>query len=95
MALLEAMSLGCTILATDVPGINEVIMHRETGVLASPLNVLAFSDELCRLSREAETAWALGRAAKERYEREFTAERMTTEYSQLFHKAIDSRRVKA
>jgi glycosyltransferase involved in cell wall biosynthesis len=93
MALLEAMSLGCTILATDVPGVNDVIIHRETGMLSPPLDVIAFSDELCRLSRGANNARALGRAAKTRYERVFTAKRMTKEYAELFDSILSSHRI--
>jgi glycosyltransferase involved in cell wall biosynthesis len=88
MVLLEAMSLGCAILATDVSGVDEVIIHEETGLLARGTDVLGFSKSLCRLAQNPNEARVLGNAARARYEREFTADRMTEEYAELFKSVL-------
>lgn len=48
-SLLEAMSVGCTILASDTQPLHEAIRHNETGQLVDFFDVPALSHALCTL----------------------------------------------
>lgn len=48
-ALLEAMACGCTCLGADVPGINEVIINKSTGILAQKADIKNFHLMLLQL----------------------------------------------
>jgi glycosyltransferase involved in cell wall biosynthesis len=48
-SLLEAMSTGCAIVASDTPPLSEAILHNETGRLVNFFDVMGIVDEVCRL----------------------------------------------
>lgn len=48
-SLIEAMSIGCTIVASDTKPLHEVIEHGETGRLVDFFNVQSLTDEICDL----------------------------------------------
>lgn len=48
-SLLEAMSVGCTIVASDTQPLHEAIKHNETGRLVNFFDSQALSDEVCNL----------------------------------------------
>ena len=63
-SLLEAMSAGCTIVASDTAPLLEAIRHGETGRLVGFFDVDALSREVCRLLEEPEERSILGRNAR-------------------------------
>ena len=81
--LLEAMAAGAPIVATAVGGIPEIVVDGETGLLIGPS-----SDELAtavgRVLGDPELRAWFGRAARERYEREFTALRWAGRMEALY-----------
>ena len=48
-SLLEAMSVGCTIVASDTQPLHEAIKHNDTGKLVNFFDSHALSDEVCNL----------------------------------------------
>ena len=48
-SLLEAMSAGCAIVASDTQPVREAIRHDDTGRLVNFFDVSGFTDEVCRL----------------------------------------------
>jgi glycosyltransferase involved in cell wall biosynthesis len=75
-ALLEAMAAGVPVVASAVGGVPEVVVHGETGVLVpAPPTAGDVAAALSRLLAEHDLRARLGRAGRERYERDFTAER--------------------
>lgn len=93
LKLFEYMAMGKATLAPNTEGVREVLKHGVEGVLFDPEQDKAFSDALERLILDAELRERLGRAARNRVEREFTwranAERVwsTVEAAWLWHKA--------
>lgn len=63
VALLEAMSAGCAIVASAVPGIVDVLRDGENGLLVPPGDAVALAAALDRLLDDPELADSLGRAA--------------------------------
>ena len=48
-SLLEAMSIGCPIVASDTPPVREAIFHNETGCLVDFFDVEKLSNQVCSL----------------------------------------------
>jgi glycosyltransferase involved in cell wall biosynthesis len=76
LSLLEAMASGRPTIATDVAGSNEVVRHAVSGLLVPPADATAMADAIRRVLADPVEAERLGRAGRERVEREFSVERM-------------------
>ena len=63
-SLLEAMSCGCAVVGTDVPGIREVIFHEQTGLIVSP-DPSALRMAILRLMSDSSLRVALGKRARQ------------------------------
>lgn len=63
-SLLEAMSAGCAIVASDTAPVREVIHHGVTGRLVGFFDVPGLSDEVCRLLGNADERAQLGTNAR-------------------------------
>lgn len=74
--ILEAMSVGCPIVASDVGGVSEAIASGETGLLVAPGDAGALSQALISVLNEPRLAQRLGAAARARAHTEFTLEAM-------------------
>lgn len=84
VAMLEAMSAGCAIVATDLPGLNEAVTDGESGLLVGESDEAALSSALRSLATDAERRAQLGAAARARAE-SYTMESVGTGYRELFH----------
>src|SRR5262249_29208012 len=84
MVILEAMSLARPVVATNVGGVPESIVHEESGLLVPSGDAGALAEALVRLTRDPHFASALGRAAERRWSERFTAARMADRYATLF-----------
>lgn len=69
MALLEAMSFGLAVVATEVGGIPEVVEARCEGLLVPPEDPEALADALCELVRDPRLVAELAAAGRRRAER--------------------------
>ena len=75
ISILEAMRAGLAIVASRLPGIEEMLAHEESALLVNN-EAQAVADALSRLLREPQLRERLGRAARARYENEFDSRRM-------------------
>ncbi len=74
---LEAMACGKPVVASDLPtGVRFVTRHEVTGLLVKPGDPVALATALNRLLQDPALSERLGRAARQRVEQEFTADRM-------------------
>jgi glycosyltransferase involved in cell wall biosynthesis len=64
-SLLEAMSCGCAIVASDTQPLQEAIRHGETGRLVRFFDQEALVDEVCALLNDPEERARLGAAARD------------------------------
>ncbi|MGD9741941.1 MAG: glycosyltransferase family 4 protein [Dongiaceae bacterium] len=69
--LMEAMSQGVAVVATDLPGIAELVRDGESGRLVPPNDAPALADALAVLIRDPARRARLGRAGFDRLHREF------------------------
>lgn len=84
VALLEAMSMGCTPVCTSVGGIPEVIRPGENGLLAEPGQPAELAFRVAELIRVRGRLQALGAAARHTVERQFSMARMQGELERVY-----------
>jgi glycosyltransferase involved in cell wall biosynthesis len=77
---LEAMAHSRAVLAANEGGPAESVVAGVTGVHVNPLDPTAIARELVALWRDPARCAALGRAGRERYEREFTLARFADRF---------------
>jgi glycosyltransferase involved in cell wall biosynthesis len=74
LASLEAMAAGVPVIASDVGGLPEQIVHLESGVLVEPGNPSALADWVVRLHDDPQLRERLGEEAAKRVREHFTIE---------------------
>jgi colanic acid/amylovoran biosynthesis glycosyltransferase len=82
--VLEAMSCGLAVVATDVGGTSEALREGVEGFLVPPRDAGAVAAALRKLWRNPELRTRLGHAARARVEAEFTIERQTRQWLDLY-----------
>lgn len=87
-SILEAMSMGKPIVATDIRGCREAIVHEETGLIISPQNSEKLAEALSKLLSNPDLRQAYGKAGRKRVEAEYD-ERIVFERLQTAYKDLD------
>ena len=83
-SILEAMRAGCTIVSTSVGGIPEVIRDGREGLLVPPRDTPVLANAIDRLLSDETASLQLGRAARERFEQNYSLEKFGTEAVRAF-----------
>jgi lipopolysaccharide/colanic/teichoic acid biosynthesis glycosyltransferase/glycosyltransferase involved in cell wall biosynthesis len=65
-SIVEAMSAGLPVVATDIRGCREAVVHGKTGLIVPPKNGKALADAVEHLLANPEEAAAMGHAGRER-----------------------------
>jgi glycosyltransferase involved in cell wall biosynthesis len=86
--LLEAMSLGKPVVATDVTGSKDVVAHGETGLRVPPRDPRAMAAAILRLVRSPDEARRMGQAGRDLVARRFTLKRMIAKTEQVYHELV-------
>jgi glycosyltransferase involved in cell wall biosynthesis len=87
-SVLEAMSLGVPIVATDVGGVGEAIEDGTTGVLVPPRDPDALGRGMSSLLGDGDRAGALGAAARNRFEQRFTLSAMVEATADVYREVV-------
>jgi len=90
-SLLEAMSMRLPIVATDVGGNREMMVHGESGLIVPPGDVPALVREAGALLASADLRRRLGHAARERVEQRFTLAAMAARTTAIYREVLRSR----
>lgn len=85
ISVIEAMRAGLAIVASDLPGIRELISHGQDGLLV-PNQPRALATALNQLITSAPLRTQLGQAARHTYEVRFTLDRMALSTMALYSK---------
>ena len=86
IALLEAMSAGLPVIATQVEGVEEVITEGENGLLVPIGDTAALADAILRLLADPPLRHKMGVASKEKVLASYTADQMCEQYLELMVK---------
>jgi len=79
VALLEAMSHGLPIVATDVGGIGEVIANEQDGLLSPPQDPLALARNIIKIVEDKKLRMHLGKNAKQKISDKYSIESTTAQ----------------
>lgn len=90
-SLLEAMSMRLPIVATDVGGNREMMVHGESGLIVPPGDVPALVREAGALLDDAGLRQRLGQAARERVQHRFTLDAMAQRTTAIYREVMRSR----
>lgn len=84
LSVLEAMSFGIPVVATDVGGVSEAVLIERTGLLSERKNVARFSANIEILGNDADLRKRFGETALSHYAENFTADRMVNELQVIY-----------
>ena len=93
-AIMEAMSQGVPVVATDIAGTRDLVVHDVTGRLVSACKAdaerrrAAFAKETQQLLEDPDLAARMGAAAKTRMATEFSVEKMVAAHVELYRELL-------
>lgn len=90
--VVEAMAAGKPVVASRIPPLTDIVVDRETGLLAEPDNPEVFAHAITWLLKHPDEAQEMGRRGLERVQNHFSAERMAAETLVLYETVLAQRR---
>jgi glycosyltransferase involved in cell wall biosynthesis len=88
LSVLEAMSLGLPVVATNVGGVKEAVLHEQTGLLSVRQDAYRFAANIEKLAADKELRQQYGERARLHYEKHFTAVRMIDELEAIYRDMV-------
>lgn len=87
LSLLEAMGARLAVVASDVPGHRDVVLHGETGLLVPPDDPTALADAIATLLADPERRRRMGEAGRRRVAEAFTSASMVEKTAEVYRRA--------
>lgn len=91
LAVLEGMAAGCAVIASAVPGVQEVLRDGIDGRLFKAGDAESLCETLQQLIDDSASAKALASAARQRAQGEFSREVMAARYQKLYEDVMEGR----
>ena len=91
LAIIQAMSLGIPIVATNAGGIPEVVTAGKSGILVEPAKPLALVQAIIELLRNPKRAKDMGKLGREEVKIKFNLRDMIKETEQIYEKVAPKR----
>ena len=85
MVILEAMSFGLPVVASNVGGVSEIVVDDQTGY-AVQNTMEAFTGSIARILEDEQLYSKMKRNAEERFEKDLTAQQMLSGYKKIYNK---------
>jgi len=82
LSILEAMSLGKSVIASDIGGVREMIEDRASGLLVEPNRPERITERIIYLLRHQDISDGIGKRAKETVNRKFSLENYVSKMEQ-------------
>ncbi len=89
MVLLEAMACEVPTVSSNVDGIPEVVIQRETGLMADPKDYQTLSEQVIEICSSADFAQKLGKNGRQRAIEQFNKEKIIGEYLKCYQNVMD------
>jgi len=91
LAIIQAMSLGIPIVATNAGGIPEVVTAGKSGLLVEPGNPTALAEAIIQILRDPKRAKEMGDLAREEVKIKFNLPEMIKEMEQIYETLAEKR----
>jgi glycosyltransferase involved in cell wall biosynthesis len=91
VSILEAMAAGLPVVASAVPGLEEVVVEGETGFLAPPGDAAALAARLCQLVDDPALRISFGSAGRARAEERFSLPAWREAHFSLYRSLLAAR----
>lgn len=89
MAMLESLSMGVPVVATDVGGAREAVIHDSTGLVVPPGDATALAEAIISLATDRTRLEQMRINARDLVCRKFSRQQMITETARAIHLAVD------
>ena len=93
-SLLESMAAAVPVIASNVGGNPEVIVHGETGLLVPPKNPSALAEAICKVILTPGLRQSFGQAGRRRVQEHFSNERMIQTVERMYGDLLEASRRK-
>ncbi len=90
-AIMEAMSAGLPIVATNIAGNRDLVVENQTGFLVPVGDRAEFARQTKLLLEDQELARKMGEAGRQRMLQDFSVEKMINRHADLYRELIESR----
>lgn len=90
-SILEGFVSGLPVVACDIGGVSESVVHEETGLLVPPADSYALEQAVVRLLQDRQLATRLMRAGQERVRRYFTPEAIAQQTEAVYQRVLENR----
>jgi glycosyltransferase involved in cell wall biosynthesis len=84
LGVLEAMAVGCPVVATRVGGVPEMIDHGRSGLIVPSRNVEALAAAIARVLNDLDASRVMAQQALERFQTRFSLSAMIRAYEELY-----------
>lgn len=88
-SLFDALSCGCTVVASNTPPVRELITHEETGLLADFFDIEGLSDLALRVLRDPAGHRHLGEAGMRLIEEQYDLKKMLPRMLDLYQRVVN------
>jgi glycosyltransferase involved in cell wall biosynthesis len=88
-AVMEAMAAGLPVVATNIPGTNELVVDGQTGFLVPVGDRAAFAQRTFTLMEDPDRARRLGDAGRRRVAERFTVQHMVDQHVHLYRELVE------
>ncbi len=87
IVIIEAMSLGKPVVASDVGGVSELV-HNGVNGYALENNAALFAEKISCILENREVYDSMSKASKDMYEKDFTVDKMVDGYKNVYNKVL-------
>ena len=93
VSAIEAMASGCSVVATRVGGVPDLIEDQKTGRLVPPRDAEALARAVLDLLNNTQTARELGQNAMEAVRQRFTVQRLLSDMDHLYTELLEEKAI--
>lgn len=91
VSLLEAMACGKTVIASDIPGPNDIIKNGHNGLLFESNNVSSLKEKIERCLTDIDLSVKMGINARDTIEKQYTFDNIAKQYDNVFNSIIGNK----
>jgi glycosyltransferase involved in cell wall biosynthesis len=91
ISILEAMRAGLPVIASDVGGVCEEVVHDETGILVEPGSIDELAAALTRMFTDKALRLRMGRSGRQRFEESFLSDKMLERTEAVYRDVLAAR----